>query len=456
MINDLDPDKIAANKSASAHDTLKKSTSRVQQFTEKSATAQRDVSHEDESVTAQRGASHEDESVIGKQSVVNATAAKVYTIREYNKLFCRTHSRTTKIRNSQPEIMFHRPQMRMPNKGRPVCFFVEGVNCQYNSTLLLCPGRTFRFLPAKTLVVLGCIWIGCRKNKTYYHTVKPVYAILVFRHDMNETDTTVYKCKITSLYNNITLQMDNMISQQLIDVATKKFANILKSHGHVRSYWENLITLGEGPRSKKVPSQRPRPKPKKKCVPTKYVQPPTVRFVQQPGVKSVQSLLKQLNETRSAELALIRDVAKSSKEAVTKLSETVNAVLERERRRASNTPPPKKKHKHKHNHDSPHSTSPLSNTDSPSPDTRRRRRRRRRQSLTHQFMSPVMMFPPTSAFMGTPQQSAFMGSPAQPMGPGMGRVMGTSMSPQMMMNPAPFQNMLYNYQQNMMYNSSRQ
>ena len=46
MINALDPDKLAANKSASAHDTLKKSISHEQQFTKKSGTAQSDVSHE--------------------------------------------------------------------------------------------------------------------------------------------------------------------------------------------------------------------------------------------------------------------------------------------------------------------------------------------------------------------------------------------------------------------------
>ena len=444
----------STNESVSNEESVAVKESMMTATTQQSATASESVPDEKESATASASMTVQ-ESVTAQDSV--------YTISDYNQRFLHTHSKTTKVRSSKPAFMFHRPRMQMPNKGKPAIFFVEGVNCQFDESRLLCPGRTLRFLQAKTFVVLGCIWIGCRNNgKQRYSATKPAYVILVFQHEIKNPHATVYKCKVTSLYNDKTLEMDSTISQCLIDAATMKFANILKQHGNVRSYWiNNVETLGESlvkqdPVTKREPINRPRRSrriPKVQTKPKKSVQrQPDVVSVsksvqRQPDVVSVQSLMKQLADTKS-QLAIVRGVVTSSKQAVTELSKTVNAVLARDHQQSLShaakvtTPQTPQKHKRKrkyrHKSHSPSSSPTSSCTESPSP----RRSRRSRHSQPQQFMSPVMMFPPTPA--------AFMGSTPHP------QFMATPMTPQIIMTP-PFQNMMYNYQQqNMMYNTRRQ
>ena len=252
---------------------------------QQSATASESVSGENNSVTVQQSATASASMTVQESAT---TQDSIYTISDYNQRFLYAHSKTTKVRSSKPAFMFHRPRMQMPNKGKPAIFFVEGVNCQFDESRLLCPGRTLRFLQAKTFVVLGCIWIGCRNNgKQRYSATKPAYVILVFQHEIKNPHATLYKCKVTSLYNDKTLEMDSTISQRLIDDATMKFANILKQHGNVRSYWiNNVETLGESlverePFVKQEPIIRPRrsrriakvqTKPKKKKVCTAATQ----------------------------------------------------------------------------------------------------------------------------------------------------------------------------------------
>lgn len=445
----IDPDQTEANESTSEEEAAPPVADKnPTTATEKIAT---EKEHVDVTVTESLSAQTRSKTV--KMATASIPAQKLYTIREYTKHFNRKHSKTTKIRNSQPPIVFFRPKMQMPNTGVPAIFFVEGVNCQFNSGVnLLCPGRTFRFDKSKTYVVLGCIWIGCRRPKKTgkFSCIKPVYTILVFEDELSNAQAVVYKCKITSLYSKKTLLLDNTISQKLIDAAGSRFTNMLKLHGRTRTYWDNLTTVGE-PVCKDIKppqsSSKPKPKPKLR---TKRIrrraqpkQEPDVRYAgsASPASWAVTDLLQQLGETKS-ELADVRSVVKSSNEAVAALTKNVADVLARDREQqheanTSRTPKRKRKRKHskrKHRAPSSSSTSPSSSsqcTDSPSP--ARRSTRRRRHSRSRQYMSPLMMYSQSPAFMGTPP---FIGSPSP------------AMNPQMMM--------MYNYQQqNMMYDRRR-
>ena len=319
------------------------------------------------------------------QSVSLVSKHPTYTIRDYTKLFCRKHNKTTKVRNSQPPIMYYRPRMQMPNKGRPGIFFVEGVNCQFNSGVsLLCPGRTFRLRKTKSFVVLGCIWIGAHKKGNRFSCIKPAYAILVFEHDLYNPEPVMYKGKITSIYGCKFLKMDDTVSQKLIDDASKKFANMMKLHGRTRTYWDNLTTVGE-PVCKDMPKKiKAKPEPKQKAKPrtrrkqSTLTPKPEVRFAgkSSPASFAVEDLLQQLDETKS-ELAVVRDVVKTSKAAVTELTKNVNAVLARDREQqreqqhnnvnTSRTPKRKRrKRKRKKNKRKSRSPSPISTSQSSS------------------------------------------------------------------------------------------
>ena len=195
---------------------------------------------------------------------------------------------------------------------------------------------------------------GCHNSDSERYTVKkPAYVILVFKHAIHKPWAIVYKYKVTILYSNKSLDMDSTISQQLIDDATIKFANILKRHGHVSSYWTNLETLGEPLIVLDCPNQQHSPRVR---VPRKLKPKPTksntinLTNERQHNIASVQSLMKQLADTKS-QLAIVRGIATSSKKAVTELSKTVNAALARGQQSSLTTtdttviPTPTKKHK---------------------------------------------------------------------------------------------------------------
>ena len=83
----------------------------------------------------------------------------VFTIREYMKKM--NTRRLTKIQNTNPALHFIRPRSRVPAKGKPTLYFVDGVQCQ-NDPRLLCSGRIFTLQEkdVKTVfVVIGCIWV---------------------------------------------------------------------------------------------------------------------------------------------------------------------------------------------------------------------------------------------------------------------------------------------------------
>ena len=101
----IDPDQTEANECTPEEEA-------APPVADKKSTTAAEITTDKESVDVTESVSAQTRSKTVKITTASMPAQKLYTIREYTKRFNRKHSKTTKIRNSQPPIVFFRPKMR--------------------------------------------------------------------------------------------------------------------------------------------------------------------------------------------------------------------------------------------------------------------------------------------------------------------------------------------------------